>query len=89
MRGFLNLKMSKPQLEHLYDRARVRELTLEDIQAFQSWVAGERDYPENGWYKDFGSFKAVGHGLQLNSFLTENQSCVGIKISKIVEDWLQ
>jgi hypothetical protein len=36
-----------------------------------------RDYPDGEWCKDFGTFKAVGKGLELATFLSKDQPCWG------------
>jgi len=76
-RGKLNLRASKKKLEKLLDRVRTREITVDDIMAFNDWAQAIRDYPDGDWCKDFGTFKAVGKGLELATFLSGEQPCWG------------
>lgn len=79
--GRLNLKASKKKLEKLLDRIRTREISVDDLMAFNDWAQVERDYPEEDWCKDFGSFKAVGRGLELATFLSREQPCWGKQLA--------
>ena len=75
--GKLNLRASKPKLEKLLDRVRTREITVDDLMTFHEWAQAERQYPDQDWCKDFGTFKAAGTGLELSTFLNKDQPCWG------------
>jgi len=75
--GKLNLKASTKKVEKLLDRIRTREISVDDLMAFNEWAQATRDYPTGDWCKDFGTFKAVGKGLELASFLSRDQPCWG------------
>ena len=75
--GRLNLIASKKKLEKLLDRIRTREITVDDLIAFNDWAQQAREYPDGAWCKDFGTFKVVGKGLNLDTFLAQPQSCWG------------
>jgi hypothetical protein len=75
--GKLNLKASQNKIEKLLDRIRTREIGVDDLLAFNEWAQAIREYPTGEWCKDFGTFKAVGKGLELTTFLSQNQSCWG------------
>lgn len=75
--GKPNLKASKKKVEKLLDRVRTREITVDDLMLFHEWARTTREYPAGEWCKDFGTFKAVGEGLELATFLTRDQSCWG------------
>ncbi len=81
--GKLNLRASQSKLEKLMDRVRKREITLIDLQLFNEWALQERDYPAGNWCKDFDTFKAAGHGFELGTFLTKEQSCFGQRLARI------
>jgi hypothetical protein len=52
-----------PQLlVHLFDRAKERKITMEDLFALEEWRRHSPDVPDGPWYKDFGSFKLCGDG---------------------------
>ncbi len=89
MMGMLDLKSVSPtQREKLRDRVRTRDITVADLQQFDAWAHLERDYPVGKWCKDFGSFKAVGKGFGLSTFLTKEQPCYGQRLAAVVADWL-
>jgi hypothetical protein len=78
--GKLNLKASRKKVEKLLDRIRTREISVDDLMAFHEWAQQSRTYPDADWCKDFGTFKAVGKGLELATFLTRDQPCWGERI---------
>jgi len=75
--GKLNLKASKRKVEKLLDRIRTREISVDDLMRFHEWAQAKREYPDGEWCKDFGTFKAVGKGLELATFLSQDQPCWG------------
>jgi len=50
---------------------------VDDLMLFHEWAQATREYPDGEWCKDFGTFKAVGKGLELASFLSQGQPCWG------------
>jgi hypothetical protein len=75
--GKLNLKASKKKVEKLLDRIRTREISVDDLMLFHEWAQATREYPDGDWCKDFGTFKAAGKGLELATFLSQDQPCWG------------
>lgn len=70
-----------PQLrEHLFDRAKERQLNLEDIFALQEWRNTAPEAPAGRWFKDFGSFKICGEGPRPLTFLLKGQPAQGEEI---------
>jgi len=47
---------------------------------FHEWAQVTREYPDGEWCKDFGTFKAVGKGLELATFLSQDQPCWGQRL---------
>jgi hypothetical protein len=80
--GKLSLKASKPKLEKLLDRVRTREITVNDLMVFNEWAAQEHEFPIVDWCQDFGTFKAVGRGFELSTFLAQNQPCWGEEVTE-------
>jgi len=78
--GKLNLRASKGKIEKVLDRVRTREISVDDLMAFNDWAQIARQYPGGDWCKDFGTFKAVGTGLELDTFLSREQPCWGEKL---------
>ena len=78
--GRLNLRASKSKVEKLLDRIRTREITVDDLMAFNKWAQASREYPDGDWCKDFGTFKVVGKAFELATFLTANQPCWGERL---------
>ncbi|MGA8432322.1 MAG: hypothetical protein WB729_21025 [Candidatus Sulfotelmatobacter sp.] len=75
--GKLNLKASKSKVEKLLDRIRTRQVSVDDLMQFHEWALATREYPDGQWCKDFGTFKAVGKGFELATFLSREQPCWG------------
>jgi hypothetical protein len=50
--GKLNLRASKGKIEKLLDRVRTREITVDDLMAFNEWAQMARQYPNGDWCKD-------------------------------------
>ena len=70
-----------PQLrEHLFDRAKERHITMDDLFALLEWRRSSRDVPEGPWYKDFGSFKLCGEGPYPKTFLLSGQAAYGQEV---------
>lgn len=70
-----------PQLrQDLFDRARERKITMEDLFALEEWRRHSPDVPEGRWYKDFGSFKLCGEGRYLKTFLLRGQPADGEEV---------
>ena len=70
-----------PQLrQHLFDRAKSREITMEDLFALQEWQRHPPQVPQGRWYKDFASFKLCGEGEYPKTFLLKGQPASGEEI---------
>ena len=67
-------------LRHLFDRAKEREISMEDLFALEEWRKHSPDAPEGRWYKDFGSFKICGEGQYPKTFLLKGQVPYGREI---------
>ena len=59
--------------DHLLDRARERQVSIEDLYKLKLWRETEPNAPEDPWYKDFGSFKLCGEGKYPKIFLLAGQ----------------
>jgi hypothetical protein len=44
------------------------------------WISANPEVPDGAWCKDFGTFKVVGHGAALGTFLEKHQPCFGTRI---------
>ena len=70
-----------PQLrQHLFDRAKERNITMEDLFALEEWRRHPSVVPEGPWYKDFGSFKLCGEGQYPKTFLLKGQPAHGEEV---------
>lgn len=65
---------------HLLDRARERQISLDDLWKLKLWRETEPVAPEGLWYKDFGSFKVCGEGKYPKTFLLRGQVAKGTEI---------
>ncbi|HML17708.1 MAG TPA: hypothetical protein VK419_11805 [Bryobacteraceae bacterium] len=66
--------------EHLFQRAKERELSMEDIFALEEWRNTLPDAPEGLRFKDFGSFKVCREGHHPLTFLLKGQPAQGEEI---------
>lgn len=66
--------------DHLFERARERKISIEDLYRLKLWRESGPDAPEGRWYKDFGSFKICGEGKYPKTFLLAGQSATGKKV---------
>ena len=66
--------------DHLFDRARERKVSIEDLYQLKLWRESEPEVPDGPWYKDFGSFKICGEGKCPQTFLLRGQAARGTEI---------
>lgn len=66
--------------QHLIERMRDREISIEDLNRLRLWVDSNPIVPDGDWYKDFGSFKICGVGAFPKTFLLRGQAARGTKI---------
>jgi hypothetical protein len=64
----------------LFDRAKERKITMEDLFALEEWRRHSPDVPEGRWYKDFGSFKLCEEGQYPKTFLLRGQPANGEEV---------
>jgi len=63
--------------EHLFDRLRDCQITVEDLYQLKLWRESEPDAPDGPWFKDFGTFKICGEGKYPKTFLLRGQPAKG------------
>ena len=63
--------------DHLLDRARERQVALEDLYKLRLWRETQPEAPDSPWYKDFGSFKLCGEGKYPKTFLLRGHTALG------------
>jgi hypothetical protein len=66
--------------DHLVDRMRDRNITLDDLNQLRLWIESKPNVPDGLWYKDFGSFKLCGEGRYPKTFLLAGQTATGKKL---------
>jgi len=66
--------------QHLFDRAKERKITVEDLFALEEWRKRSPEVPKGAWYKDFGSFKLCGEGQYPKTFLLKGQPAHGEEV---------
>ena len=65
---------------HLRDRAKEREISMDDLFELAEWKSQDPDVPEGDWYKDFGTFKLCGNGRLPSTFLIAGQPARGKRL---------
>lgn len=63
--------------DHLIDRMRDRNISLDDLNRLRGWLETRPEVPTGPWYKDFGSFKLCGEGKYPKTFLLAGQPATG------------
>jgi len=76
------LDLPPPLRQHLFERAKERKITMDDLFALEEWRLHSPDVPEGAWYKDFGSFKLCGDGQYPKTFLLKGQPANGEEVEK-------
>ncbi len=66
--------------DHLLERAREKQVSMEDLYKLKLWREIQPYAPEGTWYKDFGSFKLCGEGKYPKTFLLPGQPARGTRI---------
>jgi hypothetical protein len=66
--------------DHLVERMRDRNISLEDLNQLRIWVESKPEVPDGTWYKDFGSFKLCGEGRYPKTFLLAGHAAAGQKL---------
>jgi hypothetical protein len=66
--------------DHLVDRMRDRNISIDDLNQLRLWIESKPDVPEGQWYKDFQSFKLCGEGRYPKTFLLVGRAAVGQKL---------
>jgi len=66
--------------DHLVERMRDRNISLENLNQLRVWMESKPGVPEGPWYKDFGSFKLCGEGKYPKTFLLPGQAAAGRKL---------
>ncbi len=66
--------------DHFFERARQRQISIEDLYQLKLWRESQLDAPNSPWYKDFGSFKICGEGKYPKTFLLRGQPAKGQEI---------
>ena len=66
--------------EHLVERMRDRQITLDDLNRLRLWIETDPEVPEGPWYRDFGSFKLCGEGRYPRTFLLSGQLAEGNEV---------
>jgi hypothetical protein len=66
--------------DHLFERARERQISTEDLYRLKLWRESNPEAPVGRWYKNFGSFKICGEGRYPKTFLLRGQAAIGKEI---------
>ena len=66
--------------DHLFERARERKITANDLYALKLWRESQPEAPDGDWYKDFDSFKVCGSGKYPKTFLLRGQAAKGKRL---------
>jgi hypothetical protein len=91
----------RKHLEYRLNEDEERQLTPKEKSQLQYWISTRpRAYEGENWYKDFGTFYAVGQGELWKSVLTSKKDSQGIvrrmkphsgdhRLASTVDGWLE
>jgi hypothetical protein len=71
----------KGVLSHLYDRVRLREVSVDQLYLFLEWLELEPEVPVGQWFKRFPGMTVCGEGELVKTLLTPEQVPVGERMS--------
>ena len=63
------VNLPRALLEHLYDQALARHVSMGDLIELRRWLDGNPEIPEGPWFKSFSSFILCGDGMLPKTFL--------------------
>jgi hypothetical protein len=66
--------------DHLIERMRDRNISVEDLNALRLWLETKPSVPEGLWYKEFGTFTLCGKGGYPKTFLLPGHAAKGQKL---------
>ena len=64
-------------LEHLLERIRTREISVEQLALFAEWLDNEPEVPAGRWFKRFPGMIVCGEAGLVKTFLLPDQTPVG------------
>ena len=67
-------------LNHLLDRIRSREISVEDLGLLAEWLDTELEVPEGKCFKRFSAMIVCGKGELVTTFLIRNQIATGTEL---------
>ena len=67
-------------LDHLLDRVRDREISVEQLGLFAQWLDSEPEVPTGSWFKRFPGMIACGEGELVKTFLRLGQAPSGEEV---------
>jgi len=67
-------------LEHLWDRVDEREISVEQLELFATWLEASPEVPHGRWFKRFPEMTVCGEGELIKTFLTANQAPTGTEL---------
>jgi hypothetical protein len=67
-------------LDHLLDRIRSREISIDQLGELAAWLDTEPEVPIGKWFKRFSGMIACGEGDLIKTFLRSGQGAVGDEV---------
>ena len=61
--------LPQPLLEHLYEQALARKLSMDDLLALRRWLDSSPEAPPGPWFKRFAGFTLCGESALPKTFL--------------------
>ena len=70
----------KALLEHLWLRVEQRQISIEQLELFATWLEEEPEVPHGRWFKRFPEMTVCGEGELVTTFLRIGQLAEGEEV---------
>jgi hypothetical protein len=64
-------------LAHLLERAKSRQISVDQLGLLADWLAAEPEVPSGKWFKRFPGMIVCGEGECVRTFIQAGQSAMG------------
>jgi hypothetical protein len=73
--------LPRPLWAHLLVRMHHREISLQQLYLLSKWLESQPEVPNGSWFKRFPEMTICGEGELVKTFLTANQTPVGVELN--------
>ena len=74
-------RLQRALLAHLLERAKSRQISVDQLGLLADWLAAEPEVPSGKWFKRFPGMIVCGEGELVRTFLQAGQSPIGKELT--------